>query len=139
MKKMSLIFMTIMLMSIVGIAQKNGQRVQSIESPAIYLILDGKKCHIPSEVVYNNLFRNWNNIIKKSEAQINNIPTGQPLSTDATLCLNNGVVWFLNNGKKRHVGSEAAMDKYNFSWEVASRTSCSYDVLKTYPTGRTLD
>lgn len=94
----------------------NGLRVQLPGNPAIYLIDQGRKRHIPDPATYNNLFRDWNGIIQ--DPHINDIDSGEPLSVGASLVEGFGdpAVYLVDQGTKRHVASPAVMDRYDFAW-----------------------
>jgi hypothetical protein len=94
----------------------DGLRVQLPGNPAIYLIDAGKKRHIPDPTTYNNLFRNWDGIVQ--DVAINTIDTGTPISHGAVLAQAYGdaAVYLVDGGVKRHIGSPATMDRYNFAW-----------------------
>ncbi|MGW2188495.1 hypothetical protein [Streptomyces sp. NPDC001719] len=94
----------------------NGRRLKGFDSPAIYLILDGKRRWIPNPNTYNNLFRGWDGV--QSVVDINSIDDGGQLSDGAILgkSPNAPEVYLISNGLKRWITSPAAMDKYDFAW-----------------------
>ncbi|MFC5475393.1 hypothetical protein [Paraherbaspirillum soli] len=95
----------------------DGLRVQLPGNPAVYLVDAGRKRHIPDPATYNNLFRDWNGILQ--DIAINEIDTGTPISVGAVLAQGFGdpAVYLIDNGIKRHIGSPATMDRYNFAWD----------------------
>ncbi|MEU7054633.1 hypothetical protein [Streptomyces sp. NPDC046197] len=95
----------------------NGLRVKGVGSPAVYLILDGRRRWIPNPATYNNLFRDWNGI--QSVVDIGSIDAGSALSDGAFLgkASNAPAVYLFSNGVKRWITSPAAMDKYYFDWQ----------------------
>jgi hypothetical protein len=95
----------------------NGLRVKLPADPAVYLIDDGLKRHIPDPTTYTNLFRDWNGII--IDININEIPSGSDISIGAVLARGDGTapVYLIDQGVKRWITSPAAMDKYYFSWD----------------------
>lgn len=95
----------------------NGLRMQLPGHPAVYLIVDGMKRGIPDPATYNNLFRDWNNIIQ--DPHLNDITDGGPITQGAVLArgINKGTVFLITNGQKHGIPSEAVMDKYHFAWD----------------------
>jgi hypothetical protein len=95
----------------------NGYRLILPNGGAVYLIDEGYRRWIPDPTTYNNLFRNWDGIVK--DIDLNEIPETAPITHDAILAmpLENGAVYLIDNGKKRHIASPAVMDKYWFSWD----------------------
>lgn len=95
-----------------------GLRVKLPTQPQIYLIdPDGYRRWIPNPVTYNNLFRDWNNVVV--DIAINEIPESSALTDGAILARADGAapVYLISNGIKRWITSPAAMDKYYFSWD----------------------
>ncbi|MFF4161527.1 hypothetical protein [Streptomyces sp. NPDC001678] len=94
----------------------NGLRIKAVNSPAIYLVLDGKRHWIPNPATYNNLFRDWNGVV--SVLDVGDITAGSALSDGAFLGKASGwpEVYLFSNGVKRWITSPAAMDKYYFAW-----------------------
>ncbi|MFF7725306.1 hypothetical protein [Streptomyces sp. NPDC008001] len=111
----------------------NGARLKGVNSPAVYLILDGKRHWIPNPATYNNLFRNWNGI--QSVIDIGAIDDGGQLSDGAILAKSPGepAVYLVSNGIKRWITSPAAMDKYYFDWNKI--VNISPVALNSIPTG----
>ncbi|GAA4890048.1 hypothetical protein ACFPM3_19585 [Streptomyces coeruleoprunus] len=111
----------------------NGLRVKGVNSPAVYLILDGKRRHIPNPATYNNLFRDWNGI--QSVLDVNAVDDGGPLSDGAILgkSPSGPEVYLISNGIKRWITSPAAMDKYYFAWNKI--VTISPVALYSIPTG----
>ncbi|MGW7363690.1 hypothetical protein ACWGI8_09730 [Streptomyces sp. NPDC054841] len=114
----------------------NGLRIKDVSGPAIYLILDGKRRHIPNPETYNNLFRDWNGIQHVVDAAA--IDNGGPLSDGAFLgkAPNAPEVYLVSNGVKRWITSPAAMDKYHFAWNRI--VSISPVALHAIPTGASI-
>ena len=94
----------------------DGLRVQLPGDPAVYLMDQGTKRHVPNPATYNNLFRDWNGIVV--DASINTIDTGTPISDGAVLAqaFGDSAVYLIDQGRKRHIGSPATMDRYYFDW-----------------------
>jgi len=95
----------------------NGLRVKLPGHPAVYLVDGGYRRWIPNPETYNNLFRDWNNII--DEMTVANIPIGSNISDGAVLAksYDDAAVFLVDQGKKRLITSPEAMDKYYFSWK----------------------
>ncbi|MDT0453162.1 hypothetical protein [Streptomyces hesseae] len=94
----------------------NGLRIKAVNSPNIYLVLDGKRHWIPNPATYNNLFRDWNGVV--SVLDVGDITAGSALSDGAFLGKASGrpEVYLFSNGVKRWITSPAVMDKYYFAW-----------------------
>ncbi|WP_190024533.1 hypothetical protein [Streptomyces hiroshimensis] len=114
----------------------NGARLKGVNSPAVYLILDGQRRWIPNPATYNNLFRNWNGI--QSVIDIGSIDDGGQLSDGAILAKSpdGPAVYLVSNGVKRWITSPAAMDKYYFDWNKI--VSVSPVALNAIPTGASI-
>ncbi len=114
-----------------------GLRVKLPNKPDIYLILpDGCKHHIPNSNTYNNLFKDWNNIV--IDLDIDEIPTGIPISNGAVLTRGNqtGSVFLVTNNCKRHITSPKMMEKYSFDW--AKVYIIPQIIVDNIPTGNTI-
>ena len=98
----------------------DGLRMQIPGEPAIYLIDNGFRRHIPDPDTYNNLFRNWDNIVQ--DVNLNEIDEGIPISVGAILAraIDQAPVFLIDARSKRHVGSPAVMDRYQFNWDKIS-------------------
>jgi len=87
-----------------------------------YLVLDGKVRHIPDPTTYNNLFEDWNNIIKSDPGlQV----TGAPLTNGAYLSTAPGdpKVYLVNDGVKRWIASPQVFNKYHFNGKAVRQLS----------------
>lgn len=113
----------------------NGFRVKH-PNGTVYLILDGKRRHVPNPDTYNSLFRNWDGIV--TDVDVDDITDGGPLTNGAVIAKpNNGdPVYLVSNEVKRHVTSPAAMDKYHFSWDKV--ITVPYVLLDSIKTGGTI-
>ncbi|MGK5549679.1 hypothetical protein ACSNOH_33895 [Streptomyces sp. URMC 127] len=111
----------------------NGARLKGVNSPAVYLILDGKRRWIPNPATYNNLFRSWDGI--QTVIDIDAVDDGGQLSDGAILAKSPGepAVYLVSNGVKRWITSPAAMDKYYFDWNKI--VNVSPVALNAIPTG----
>jgi hypothetical protein len=94
----------------------NGLRLGHPVTGAIYLIDEGYRRHIPNPETYNNLFRDWNDIIW--DPYVNDIPELAPLSHGSILAQTNGTapIYLISNGVKRWISSPYIMDRYYFNW-----------------------
>jgi hypothetical protein len=95
----------------------DGLRVKFSNRPHIYIIMDGGyRRHIPNPTTYNNLFRSWSGVVVDND--IDEITESRPLQSGAVLVRGHQAphVYLIDHGRKRHVTSPAAMDKYHFAW-----------------------
>ena len=104
--------------------ENNGNRIHHKPKGMIYLVDKGSLRHIPGPATMERLFRDWSFI------EVPEIDTWvvdpHHIHEEARLeqAENSGMVFLIDyyegpNGLgwyKRHVGSPAAMDKYNFRW-----------------------
>ena len=111
----------------------NGKRIKTVDSPAIYLVIDGYRRGIPNPSTYNNLFRDWNNILISFD--ITSIPVAPSISSGALLVKSSdsNKVFLLSDGQKRHISSPKIMDKYNFNWDRVNIVAPIF--LSSIPTG----
>lgn len=114
----------------------NGYRVVLPAGGAVYLIDEGYRRWIPDPETYNNLFRNWDGIVR--DINIVDIPEASPLSHGAVLAVpvGGGAVYLVSNGQKRWITSPAAMDKYWFNWDRIRETPQA--ILDGIPEGRSI-
>ena len=116
----------------------NGLRVQLPGNPAIYLIDNGRKRHIPSPPVYNQLFSTWAGVIQ--DIDVNDIELGEAIPNTAILfrCSNSPAVFLLDGNSphqiKRHIASPAVMDRYSFDWNKIHVFNVNVDDL-SWPNG----
>lgn len=94
----------------------DGLRIQKPGDDAIYMMDQGQKRHIPDPPTYNSLFRDWNSIVQ--DVDLNEIDTGLDIADGTCLAQAFGdtAVYLIDRGTKRHVGSPATMDRYDFAW-----------------------
>ncbi len=94
----------------------NGLRVKLPGNPAIYLMDEGRRRHIPNPSTYDNLFRDWNGIVEDTD--IPDIDEETPISNGAILAraVGTAAVFLIDKGLKRHITSPAIMDRYHFNW-----------------------
>jgi hypothetical protein len=111
----------------------NGLRIKDSVGPAVYLVLNGMKRHIPNPNTYNSLFANWNNIVI-SDYLVDQIPAGDPLSNGAVLIKGSSpLVCLGTNGQKLPIPSEAVFNKYYFAWNKIH--TIPDEVFNSVPTG----
>ena len=94
----------------------SGLRLTPLAGGPIYLVNpEGYLQWIPNPATYNNLFKDWNGVIKTDTASL---PIGSSLSDGAVLAKGNasGAVYLISNGLKRWITSPSAFDKYYFNW-----------------------
>ncbi|MGV9855775.1 hypothetical protein ACWDWU_44595 [Streptomyces sp. NPDC003442] len=111
----------------------NGYRIKTVNSAAVYLVLDGKRRGIPNETTYFNLFRSWDGI--QNVIDIDSIDDGGNLSDGAMLAKSpsSATVYLVSNGVKRGITSAAVFDKYSFDWDKIVTVSAV--VLDAVPNG----
>ncbi|WP_413812556.1 hypothetical protein [Streptomyces sp. OE57] len=111
----------------------NGYRIKTVNSAAVYLVLDGKRRGIPNEATYFNLFRSWDGI--QNVIDIDSIDDGGNLSDGAMLAKSpsSATVYLVSNGVKRGITSAAVFDKYSFDWDKIVTVSAV--VLDAVPNG----
>jgi hypothetical protein len=111
----------------------DGLRVQLPGDPAIYLMDGGQKRHIPDPTTYNNLFRDWNAIVQDTE--LDSVDTGPPISQGAVLAqaFGDAAGYIIDQGKKRHIGSPATMDRYDLDWKKIQHVA--QIIIQAIPTG----
>lgn len=75
-------------------------------SEKTYVIEAGKRRWIPNPDIFNAMGFDWNAVVSSSDAELANIPEGQPLATypDGTLLKGTAPeIYLLESGKRRHV------------------------------------
>lgn len=110
-----------------------GLRLTPLKGGPVYLVNpEGFLQLIPNPQTYNNLFRDWNNIVK---ADLIGIAMGNPLTDGAVLAKadNSDAVFIVTNGVKRWITSAASMDKYYFSWNAI--VTAPHVLVDFVPTG----
>ncbi len=129
------LLMTSISATAANLPQFNGISVKAPNAPAIYLVDQGCRRHIPNPATFELLFRDWSYY---TGIDIYGIDQCTPISTGAHLakCPPLPAVYLIDNAKKRHVASPAVMDKYNFDWNKIEIVSCN--VLDAIPTGPTI-
>jgi hypothetical protein len=111
----------------------NGDRVQLPTKDPVYLVLDGKRCHVPDPQTSKNLFDD--RVGPDRSDLIELIALGTPLESGALLIKadDNPTYYLLTNGKKRKINSPAILNLYHFdSQKVRSYPAI---VIKYIPSG----
>ena len=116
----------------------NGQLLKAPNNNAIYWIDGGMRRHITSPNVFNSIFAPKN---VTNYPDISLIPTGKPITGSNRLIRCNtpgakfsGYVFFLDNGKKRHVISNRAFQRNSFNWScIIDYNDCA--IISSIPTG----
>ncbi len=96
----------------------DGLRIRMPGTDAVYMVDQGKKRHIADQFVYNQLFRNWDNIHLDLDVQA--IDKGPDLTHSAILfkCIDSPKVFLLDGNLKRWIRSPAVMDRFQFNWST---------------------
>lgn len=93
---------------------KDGTLVNVPGFHKVWVIMHGKRRHIPDMNVFNRLFISNPPIIVSAEAGM--IPEGQPLTADAELVSCNGAVYLKEGIVIKWITSPQAMTNYSFDW-----------------------
>ncbi len=113
--------------------------IRAENSPAIYLVKDGKKKTVTSAVLFEKLGYKWSGVINVGEGEANNHPNdGNVLYPDGILIksTDNPTVYLLESGKKRKITSGVLFEKLGYKWSEI--TSAHPDEMKEYSLGKIL-
>ncbi|MEA1936615.1 MAG: N-acetylmuramoyl-L-alanine amidase [Patescibacteria group bacterium] len=113
--------------------------ISAENSPAIYLVKNGKKKTITSAVLFEELGYEWSDVISISEDEANNHPNnGNVLYPDGILIksTDNPTVYLLESGKKRKITSGILFEKLGYKW--SETISAHPDEMKEYSLGKIL-
>lgn len=105
-------------------------------SPAVYLIKNGKRKEFASAVIFEKLGYKWNNIIIITKSEIENHPAdGKVLYPDGFLIksLDNPAIYILEGGKKRKITSAVLFEKRGYKWNDV--IFLNPKEIKDYPDG----
>lgn len=93
--------------------QFEGFLLKQLNQPHVFLVLDGKRRHVPNPATFQSLFGGSG---VEDVVDIDSIPEGDALTTGAVLARadNDPPLYLVSNGVKRHITSPAAVDKYHF-------------------------
>lgn len=116
----------------------NANLTRTPENPTIYHLFqrpDNKwlKINIPSPTVFISYENNyWGNVVRIDQLDIDSYPDVKMIKI-----ANSPMVYLIENGLKRHIGSETVFRKYGFDWaEVVEINQIHAD---SYENGQTLD
>jgi hypothetical protein len=107
---------------------RDGRKLRSPGTDAIYLVMEGKRRHIPDPGTYSQLFDGWADVEDTYEAD--DIPVGEPLGRGARLVRvgATGRVYLDSNGVFRWITSPEVFNRYRFSWAKIQLHAGSFDV-----------
>jgi hypothetical protein len=103
----------------------DGTLIKEQNDPAVYYIEGGKRMHIQTEQSFNAYGFSFNNIRVVPDGALANIPLGQPLPLvppslppHGTLIKeqNNPAVYYIEDGKRRHIQTEQSFNAHGFSF-----------------------
>ena len=92
--------------------------IQSTSSPDVFIIINGKKRHIPSPQAFERMKLAWENIKKLAQEIIDSFPDDELVRAEGT-----PEVYIIINGMKRHIPSADVFNSYGFSWDDISIVS----------------
>ncbi|OGZ33670.1 MAG: hypothetical protein A2Y98_01920 [Candidatus Portnoybacteria bacterium RBG_19FT_COMBO_36_7] len=104
-----------------------GCLLQSSSSPDVYIIINGKKRHIPSAQAFERMRLRWQEIRRVGQEILDAFLEDELIRAEGT-----PQVYIIINGFKRHIPSPAVFSSYGFNWGDISTVSAS--VLADYPT-----
>jgi hypothetical protein len=112
----------------------NGYRIKG-SGGTIYLVMGGKKRPITSAELYNELFKNWDNIVRMSDSEVNAIPTGRDIMGN-TYCaiFKDGGIYFCDDAydSMRWICNMETIDEvYCFKYRNYRDTD-KFDMLEKY-------
>jgi hypothetical protein len=95
---------------------REGRRVRTPGTAAIYLVMEGKRRHVPDPETYFNLFDSWADVEDTHDAD--DLPLGDPLGRGARLVQAGvpGRVYLDSNDVFRWITSPDVFNRYRFSW-----------------------
>jgi hypothetical protein len=114
----------------------NGRRIKVRGTTHIYLVDRGLKRHIPNPGTYNNLFKDWDDILELDASEFNNITTGASVTNAALLARGRGRndIYLIESFGKRRVVSPAVMDAFGLDWgKVREVPALALDYALTGP------
>jgi hypothetical protein len=106
------------------------------DRPAIYFIDGGFKRLVPAPETFNNLFRDWKNIV--THLPLDDIPDGPELNSGAVLvrASDGDAVYLVDRGMKRAVTGASVMERYHFDEKKIAVVPPI--LLELLPTGKPL-
>ncbi len=117
----------------------NDTLISAENSPAVYLVRNGKKKEFTSAVLFEKLGYKWSDIIDINEDEANNHPSnGKVLYPDGILIksTDDPTVYLLESGKKRKITSGVLFENLGYKWSEI--TSAHPDEMKEYSLGKIL-
>jgi len=92
----------------------NGYLLQSDNLDPIYLVVDGKRCHVPDPQTFKNLFIDGTRASQSPLIDV--VILGTPLETGALLIKADGdpTYYLLSNGMKRGIPNPTILGQYKF-------------------------
>lgn len=117
----------------------DGTLISAEDSPAIYLVKNGKKKTITSAVLFEKLGYKWSGVVNISEDEANDHPSeGNVLYPDGILIKSTAdpTVYLLEAGKKRKITSGVLFEELGYEWSKI--TSAHPDEMKEYSLGKIL-
>ena len=97
--------------------ERAGCRLVIPGQPHVYLIDPaGYRRRVASHATYDRLFRDWRGIVDTSDLE--RLTERPPLTSGSLLVRGDASarIYLLDEGRKRFIPSDAAMDKYWFNW-----------------------
>jgi hypothetical protein len=87
-------------------------------SPAIFLVVDGRRRWIPNEATFNALGLDWNAIQTISDSILDNIPQGTDYPSLSRRLVKGSApaTFFLERGRRRWIPDEQTFNARGFSW-----------------------
>ncbi|MCX6811343.1 MAG: hypothetical protein NT039_01460, partial [Candidatus Berkelbacteria bacterium] len=114
----------------------SGSLIRVANQPAVYLVENGKKNHVPSPSVFSNNYINWNKIIAISDAEMNSYPSGTPVPyRDGTMFIEPGTgpeAYVVENGARRWIPSPAVFTDAGYNWGYII-TAESFTIVNNHP------
>ncbi len=95
------------------------------DSPAVYVVENGKKRHLPTPEIFESMGYNWGAVIMAEDNNLADLhPTGEPISPiaahpDGTLVKTASLpeVYLLEKGKKRHIPAPSIFSSRFIFWD----------------------
>lgn len=112
-----------------------GKRIRGDASDPVYLVLDGKLCHIANPAVYEALFGTSSITFETVPQQmVDNFPKGAQLNRRTPLVKGfDDPVYLIDQDKKRWLSSPDVFNRYKFSWDKIVKIGDVVDLVATGP------
>jgi hypothetical protein len=121
------------------VAYPEGTLLKAENSPAVYLIENGKRKEFTSAILFEKAGYDWNSIISVREDEIDDYQkNGKVLYPDGLLVKSKDSpdVYLLENGQKRKITSAVLFERLKYNWNDI--VSVSSSELSEYPAGKIL-